>query len=115
MQASKLLGREVKVGGEVHLIVLPAPELRFDNVKVAGPDGNFDQPLLEAKSIEAWLNIGALLSGAVEARKLAISEPVLRLALNADGTGNWGGIGRSDGKVPYTPKDVLLDEVSVSG
>ncbi len=28
-QATKLLGREVKVGGEVHMVVLPAPELRI--------------------------------------------------------------------------------------
>ena len=32
-QATKLLGRQVKVGGQVHLVLLPAPELRFDDVK----------------------------------------------------------------------------------
>ena len=67
-QASKLLGRDVKVGGKVHLVVLPAPELRFDDVKVADEKGSFDQPLLEARSIEAWLNIGALLRGAHPSR-----------------------------------------------
>ena len=86
-QASKILGRDVKVGGKVHLVLLPAPELRFDAVKVAGDHGSFDQPLLEARSIEAWLNIGALMRGAIEARKIAISEPVLRLALRDDGAG----------------------------
>ena len=114
-QASKLLGREVKVGGEVHLVLLPAPELRFDAVKVADENGRFEEPLLEAKSIEAWLNVGALLSGVVEARKIAISEPVLRLALKPDGTGNWTDIGRPGETMPFAPKDVLLDEVSVSG
>ncbi len=114
-QASKLLGREVKVGGEVHLVLLPAPELRFDAVKVADENGSFEQPLLEAKSIEAWLNVGALLSGVVEARKIAISEPVLRLALKPDGAGNWTDIGRPGETLPFAPKDVLLDEVSISG
>src|SRR4029078_5232691 len=75
-QASKLLGRDVKVGGKVHMVLLPAPELRFDQVKVADGQGSCGQPLLEAKSIEAWLNIGALLRGAIEARKIAITEPV---------------------------------------
>ena len=32
-QATKLLGRDVKVDGKVHLILLPAPELKFDDVK----------------------------------------------------------------------------------
>ena len=114
IQASKLLGRDVKVGGKVHMVLLPAPELRFDQVKVADEKGGFDQPLLEAKSIEAWLNIGALLRGAIEARKIAITEPVLRLALREDGTGNWSDVGRAGEALPFVPKEVLLDQVSVS-
>ncbi|HYB06138.1 MAG TPA: AsmA family protein, partial [Methyloceanibacter sp.] len=114
-QASKLLGRDVKVGGKMHLVLLPAPELRFDSVKVAGEHGSFDQPLLEARSIEAWLNIGALMRGAIEARKIAISEPVLRLALRGDGTGNWSDVGRFGQALPFVAKEVLLDEVSVGG
>jgi AsmA-like protein/histone H1-like nucleoprotein HC2 len=113
-QASKLLGRDVKVGGKVHMVLLPAPELRFDQVKVADEKGSFGQPLLEAKSIEAWLNIGALLRGAIEARKIAITEPVLRLALREDGTGNWSDVGRAGQALPFVPKEVLLDQVSLS-
>ena len=113
-QASKLLGRDVKVSGKVHMVLLPAPELRFDQVKVADEKGSFGQPLLEAKSIEAWLNIGALLRGAIEARKIAITEPVLRLALREDGTGNWSDVGRAGQALPFVPKEVLLDQVSVS-
>jgi hypothetical protein len=114
-QASNLLGREVKVGGEVHLILLPAPELRFDDIKVADQAGSFDRPFLEARSLEAWLNIGALLTGTVEARKIAIVDPVLRLDVKADGTGNWSDVGRRGVALPFAPKDVMLDEVSVSG
>jgi uncharacterized protein involved in outer membrane biogenesis len=113
-QASKLLGRDVKVGGKVHMVLLPAPELRFDQVKVADEKGGFGHPLLEAKSIEAWLNIGALLRGAIEARKIAITEPVLRLVLREDGTGNWSDVGRAGQALPFAPKEVLLDQVSVS-
>lgn len=114
-QASNLLGREVKVDGEVHLVLLPAPELRFDDIKVADQEGRFDRPLLEARSLEAWLNIGALLTGTIEARKLAIVDPVLRLDVKADGTGNWSDVGRRGVALPFAPKDVMLDEVSVSG
>jgi hypothetical protein len=102
-------------GGKVHLVLLPAPELRFDDVKVADEQGRLDQPFLEARSIEAWLNIGALLSGTVEARKIAIVDPILRLDVKADGTGNWSDVGRRGVALPFAPKDVLLDEVSVSG
>jgi uncharacterized protein involved in outer membrane biogenesis len=114
-QATKLLGRDVKVGGKVHLILLPAPELKFDDIKVADQDGRLDRPFLEAHSLEAWLNIGALLRGTIEARKLVIVSPVLRLDLKADGTGNWSDVGRRGVALPFAPKDVMLDEVSVSG
>ncbi len=114
-QATKLLGRQVKVGGQVHLVLLPAPELRFDDIKVADQEGRLDRPLLEARSFEAWLNIGALLSGTFEARKIAIVDPILRLELKADGTGNWSDVGRRGVALPFAPKDVMLDEVGVLG
>ena len=114
-QASKLLGRQVKVGGQVHLVLLPVPELKFDDVKVADENGGFDKPLLEARSFEAWLNFGALLSGTFEARKIAIVDPVLRLDVRKDGTGNWSNVGRRGVALPFAPKEVMLDSVSVSG
>ncbi len=114
-QASKLLGREVKVGGNVHLVLLPAPELRFDDVKVADETGSLDKPLLEARSFEAWLNFGAMLAGTFEARKIAIVDPVLRLDVREDGTGNWSDVGRRGVALPFAPKDVTLDAISVSG
>ncbi|HEY8275998.1 MAG TPA: AsmA family protein [Methyloceanibacter sp.] len=114
-QATKLLGRDVRVGGEVHLVLLPAPQLRFDDVKVADAEGNLDQPFLEARRLEAGLSIGALLSGAIEARNIGITGPVLRLELNADGTGNWADVGRPGEAMPFMPKEVLLDQIDVTG
>jgi hypothetical protein len=108
-QATKLLGRQVKVGGEVHLVLLPAPELRFDDIKVADQQGRLDRPFLEARSVEAWLNIGALMSGGVEAKQISIVDPVLRLDVKADGTGNWSDVGRRGVAPPFAPKDVMLD------
>jgi hypothetical protein len=114
-QATNLLGRQVKVGGKVHLVLLPSPELKFDDIKVADQEGRLDRPFLEARSLEAWLNIGALLSGTVEARKIAIVDPVLRLDLKEDGTGNWSDVGRRGVALPLAPKDVMLDAVGISG
>ena len=114
-QATKLLGRQVKVGGNVHLVLLPAPELKFDDVKVADETGNLDKPVLEARSFEAWLNFGALLSGTFEARKIAIVDPVLRLDVRGDGGSNLSDVGRRGVALPFAPKEVMLDSVSVSG
>jgi uncharacterized protein involved in outer membrane biogenesis len=114
-QATKLLGREVKVGGEVHLVLLPAPRLRFDDVKVADAGGNLERPFLEAKRLEAGLSIGALLSGTIEARNIGITAPVLRLEMSEDGRGNWADVGRPGEAMPFVPKEVLLDQIDVTG
>ncbi|HUU67227.1 MAG TPA: AsmA family protein [Methyloceanibacter sp.] len=114
-QATKLLGRAVKVDGQVHLRLLPAPELKFDDVKVADENGGLEEPFLTVKSIQARLNINALFTGTVEAHQLSIVEPTLRLKVNADGTGNWSDVGRRGVAVPFAPKEVLLDAVRVSG
>ncbi len=50
-KASELLGRAVKVEGPVHLVILPAPEFRFDTIKVADRAGSFEKPFLEARSV----------------------------------------------------------------
>jgi len=114
-QATKLLGRDVRVGGQVHLVLLPAPQLRFDDVKVADADGNLERPFLEARRLEAGLNIGSLLSGTIEARNIGITAPVLRLELNADGSGNWADVGRPGEALPFVSKEVLLDQIEVTG
>lgn len=48
-QMTKLVGRDVKVDGEVQLIVLPAPYLKFDDIKVANADGSLETPFLELR------------------------------------------------------------------
>ena len=115
-QATNLLGRQVKVGGKVHLVLLAVAraQIRRHQGRRSGgyaSTGRFSR----CGSLEAWLNIGALLSGTVEARKIAIVDPVLRLDLKADGTGNWSDVGRRGVALPFAPKDVLLDSVSISG
>ena len=113
--ASKLIGRQVKMDGEVHLVVLPAPRLKFDGVRVANADGSLDTPFLEAKSLEAKIDVGTLLTGKVEAHQLTIIDPTLRLHIDGARNGNWTDIGPRRTGTPFVPKDVLLDSVRVTG
>ncbi|MEG6509141.1 AsmA family protein [Methyloligella sp. 2.7D] len=114
-QATKLLGRTVKVEGPVHLELLPVPELRFDEVSVADRNGDLAQPFLKTQSIEATLNIGALMRGAIEAQTLNITAPVLRLNIGADGIGNWEDIGAGAEQLRFGPRRIAFDAVTVTG
>jgi uncharacterized protein involved in outer membrane biogenesis len=114
-EASKLLGRQVRVGGPIHLELLPVPELRFDRFAVADENGRFQRPLLTARSVQASLNIGSLLRGVVEARQLEFVDPVLSLEFKPDGTGNWSDVGPGARPVGFAPMRIALDSVTVSG
>ena len=91
-EASRLLGRHVRVGDQVQLRLLPTPYISFDNVRVADASGRFDTPLLRMESFRMQLSTSALLSGALVAQDVELKAPTLRLAIGRDGKGNWEGL-----------------------
>ena len=96
-EASRLLGRPVRVGNHVRLQLLPSPYISFDNIRIADASGHFDTPLLRVDSFKMQLAIGALLTGSLVAQDISMTAPMLRLAIDADGHGNWAGIGGTAG------------------
>ena len=91
-EATRLLGRHVRVGDQVQLRLLPTPYISFDNVRVADASGRFDTPLLRMESFRMQLSTSALLSGALVAQDVELKAPTLRLAIGSDGKGNWEGL-----------------------
>jgi hypothetical protein len=116
-QASRLLGRSVRVGGEVALTLLPTPEIRFRQVQIAGDDGGFAEPFAEARAFTMVLSLGQLLSGVVEARRVELVDPVFRLSVDGSGGGNWRRLGAQDpSAAPFVaPREVSLRGVEISG
>ncbi len=113
-QASRLVGREVRVGGNVNLRLLPVPMMSFENVRIANDTGRFDRPFLKMDSYTVWLSIPPLLKGELEARRMELGRPRLRLAINKTGGGNWEGLGGGALGLPFMPRDVALRSVLVS-
>ena len=81
---SEFVGREVRVGGAVNLRLLPVPYLSFENVRVADADGRFGEPMLRAESFKAWLAVGPLLTGTLEASSIELLKPEFRVRLEED-------------------------------
>ena len=114
-QASKLIGRQVDVGGDVSLTLLPAPVVRFETINVADANGKFETPIAAARSFTVWLAVPPLLRGTIEARAVEIDQPVVNLRIADDGSGNWSNIGGEAADLPFIPKEVALNSVKVSG
>ncbi|MEM1307560.1 MAG: AsmA family protein, partial [Pseudomonadota bacterium] len=113
-EASRILGRDVRVGGDVNLRFLPSPYIRFERVTIASEDGVVGEPFLRAESFTMQLAAPPLLSGVVEARKIEIEGAKLRLRLDRNGRGNWQRLNVGRGSLAVTPREIALQQVTLS-
>src|SRR5215472_15550884 len=112
-EATRLLGREVRVGGAVNLHLLPTPYFRFEKVRIADASVNLQEPFFRADSLTVKLNVAPLFRGAVEANEIEFERPVLRLALNEQDGWNWQSFGAALAKATYLPTNVALASVRI--
>ena len=110
-EASKVLGRDVRVGGAVNVRFLPTPYVRFEKVRIADPTGQTGEAFMRADSFTMRLAVGPLLRGALEANEIELSRPVLSFALDGDGSGNWASLQLNRAELPFIPRNVALHSV----
>jgi len=113
-QASRLIGRNIKADGNISLTLLPTPVLQFENISIADADKQFDTPFLSARSLTVSLSVPPLLRGIIEARDVKLDHPVLHLRIDAEGKGNWQGVGHPDASLPFLPHSVALVSLTIS-
>lgn len=113
-EASRILGREVRVSGAVNLRLLPTPFVRFEKLRLADAAGQTGEPFFRADDFTLWLAPAPLLRGAIEAREVELRRPVLKLRTNAEGGGNWQTLSIARGQLPFIPSDVALQSVLIT-
>ncbi|MEM1371901.1 MAG: AsmA family protein, partial [Pseudomonadota bacterium] len=112
-EASRLFGRDVRVGGSVNVRLLPTPYVNFEKLRVADTSGVIGAPLFAADSFTMWLDVPPLLKGIFEARRVELQRPVVRLAVDRSGTPNWTTLEFRPGALPFVPADVTLNSVEI--
>ena len=112
-EATRILGREVRVGGDVNLRLLPAPFVSFEKIRIADVGDDGGNSIIRAESFTMWLSVPPLLRGMLEAHKVELRRPVINLAINAEGSGNWRTLAVTPGTLPFAPKDVALQSVAI--
>lgn len=113
-EASRILGRDVRVGGNVNLRLLPAPYVRFEKLQIADTSGIAGAPLFSAESFTMWLSVPPLLKGVLEARRIELEHPSVTLAVDEHGQGNWRSLNAGYGSLPFVPAGVELQSVQIS-
>ena len=113
-EASRLLGREVSVRGEVNLRLLPTPYMQFDEIRIADTRGDARAPIFKADGFTVWLAPGPLFRGALEASRVELIRPVLTLVAERSGRGNWASLGEGRARPSFAPSSVTLHAVRVT-
>lgn len=113
-EASRFLGREVRVGGRVNLRLLPVPYVQFERVRVADTMATVGRPLFMAEEFTIWLSIQALLSGGLEASNIELRRPVVTLVLDGKGGGNWASLAPDKFEGSFVPAKVAFDAVRIT-
>ncbi len=113
-EATRFLGREVRVGGQVNLRLLPVPFVRFERVRVADTTASVGRPLFMADDFTVWLSVGALLSGGLEASDIEVRRPTVTLVLDGKGGGNWSSLSPENFRGSFVPARVVFDAVRIS-
>lgn len=113
-EASRILGRDVRVGGDVNLRLLPAPYVRFEELQIADTTGIAGAPLFHAESFTMWLSVPPLLKGMLEAKRIELERPSITLAVDEEGAGNWRSLRAGYGSLPFVPAGVELQSVQIT-
>ncbi len=113
-EASRMLGREVRVGGNVNLHFLPTPYFSLERVRIADAAGGLQEPFFRTDGLTIKLAIPPLLRGAIEANEVELRRPVVRLAVDEKGGWNWQGFVKAFSNAAYMPTSVSITSLVVT-
>ncbi|MEM7120880.1 MAG: AsmA family protein [Pseudomonadota bacterium] len=117
-------GREVTLGGDIHVTFWPSIGAAIEDVEIANAPGASDEPMLRAETIQAVVAITPLLSGEVQVESIRIVNPVLLVETLTDGSSNLtfegtadaaGGTGSGSLSPSGDQTEVRIDEVEIVG
>ncbi len=82
-------GRDLTIGGDISLSLLPAPSLSVAQVSLSNMAGGAPEPMVTLDSLEIDLALMPLLSGSVKVTSVTLEKPTIILETTADGKANW--------------------------
>ena len=113
-EASRVLGRDVRVSGAVAVRLLPVPFVQFEKVRIADTASETGDPFFKSDTFTMWLSITPLLRGALEAREVELKRPVVHFVVDNQGGGNWTSLTLKPGALPFVPSNVTLQSVRIT-
>ena len=88
-QVRTATGRELAIGGDIRLSLLPTIQLEVEDVAFSNAPGASEPQMATLKELRLKLAFWPLLSGAVEVDSFVLVDPVVHLEVVAKGRPNW--------------------------
>lgn len=88
-QAQRLTGREVKIGGDISFVILPAPHLTLNDVSLANVEGGENADFVRVGQVDAEVALAPLFSGEISVTSVRVTRPQIHLEVAANGRNNW--------------------------
>lgn len=106
-EASRILGRQVTVGGQASARLLPFPSVRFSDVTVAGSDGG--PPAMTAESFSMDAELSPFLRGEILIFDMRLEKPRLSVSVDSSGILDWA----IRPQAPTAVNDITLEQVRI--
>ncbi len=110
-EASRFLGRDVRVGGSVGLSLLPTPSFRLERIVVADSEAGSGEAFFRADALSARLSIAPLLRGVLEANEIEIASPQLHIVPGRKAPAGASPFSRMSDRLPFAPRDLAFASV----
>jgi AsmA protein len=88
-QVESATGRSFTIQGDLSLSILPRTQLTANQVRFANASWAEDDQMAQFERMQVRVNPFSLLSGQLAVESFVLQQPVINLAKNAEGQGNW--------------------------
>ncbi|NQW08996.1 MAG: AsmA family protein [Alphaproteobacteria bacterium] len=82
-------GRDLTIGGDLSLAILPSPSLSVQGVALSNITGGAPEPMARLAALRVNVALGPLISGDIRVTSVTLVEPTIVLERLADGRANW--------------------------
>ncbi len=112
-------GRELRVAGDLHITLFPAPSMEANDVAFANASWASQPDMVRAKRLRAEVALLPLLKGRIVVQRFIAIEPQVFLETDAGGRGNWqfgdepGAGAEADSSASTTELGIIVSEVRV--
>ncbi len=111
----KAVGRELVIGGRIHLSVFPWLGLRVSDISLANPPDFGKDAMVRIQEADIHIRLIPLLSRKIETRILVLKQPEVYLIRDQNGLNNWDFKRKSDKQESSESSSDILKDLMVAG